>query len=114
MVKYNFIYEIDKMSEFKTIEMSELKRMTEQGRVLVKCCYEFTNDFLFDLSNKFGYTDYRPAKVVGISEKYEREEGFLYIYSLYFSWPFAKCIDHGNGNVKFYVHNNLNYEIKFI
>lgn len=100
------------MIKSKTIRKDKLKRMIEQGKVLIKCCFHLTDDYGFDNSNDFGKTEYMPARIVDDGKDFI--QGYINLFSCYFEWKNARCIDYGNGNVTFYVHSNLNYEIKFI
>ena len=63
----------------KTVNRGKLKRLAEQGKLLARCNYCYTDDYAWDNANDFGRTkQYLPVYVIQKGEsRWNVPEGYI-------------------------------------
>lgn len=112
----------------KTIRRDSLKKQIEAGKLEAKCTMHLTDDYKFDDANKFGKTEWKPARmrkpefaqythangaVTYYSKNDDMKEGFMNFMEHDFS-DGVKAYWNDQGTITLRVHSNEWYELRVI
>ena len=94
----------------KTVRRDKLMRMVAAGKMEAKCEMRLTDDYQMDDANKFGKTDWLPARLKS------RYDDFVYGSINFDDSDFkGKCgyaWDKGDGTFDLTIHSNLWYTLR--
>jgi len=103
-----------------TINRGMLKNRARQGRLMAKCNYRMTDDYLHDAASDFGKTDWMPVALDEDAEGNridwrDRKEGVMYLRPDYFSGH-GRAYKHNSDSdiISLHVHSNLCYSLKIV
>lgn len=111
-----------------TIKRNWLKKQVELGRMEIKCDLHLTDDYRFDVSNKFGQSEWMPARickpVFGMVKVngYEMERcidddwqsGHMNLNDHDFEGKPGYATRNENGTITLKIHSNLYYTLREI
>ena len=97
----------------KTVNRGKLKRLAEQGKLLGRCKYRYTDDYIYDNATNFGRMEnYFPVFLIPNEGRHEIPEGHIGIYEWYFTCKSGRAWEEEDGTITFYPHSNLSYQLK--
>ncbi len=98
----------------KTVNRGKLKRLAEQGKLLARCNYCYTDDYAWDNANNFGRTkQYLPVYVIQKGEsRWNVPEGYIGIDEYYFRCKGGHAWEEKDGTITLYPYQNLSYSLK--
>jgi hypothetical protein len=113
----------------ETVNRGWLKRQVLKGKVEARCSHHLTDDYLFDVANKYGVTGWMPARISHpVYEEYENDfgykrsrcadydfiEGQMNFHDFDFEGKSGGAYRQPDGTIHFYIHSNASYELRLI
>lgn len=94
-----------------TIRRDKLKRDIEAGKMLCKSEFQLTDDYRFDLSNKFGETDWSECQVITDNKQFKT--GIMNLWDSDFKSQVGSAYLKEDGTISLHVHSNSVYSLKY-
>ena len=97
----------------KTVNRGKLRRLAEQGKLLARCEFHYTDDYAWDNATNFGKMEnYLPVFFIPDEGRHEVPEGYIGIDEYYFRCKGGHAWEEEDGTITFCPHSNLSYQLK--
>ena len=115
---YNIYYIIisenkKEVFKMKTVNRGKLRRLAQKGKLLARCKYHYTDDYIYDNATNFGRMEnYFPVFLIPDEGRHEIPEGHVGLYEWYFTCRSGRAWEEEDGTITFCPYSNLSYQLK--